>query len=89
MTPLQQAVLPSVIAAFAVNLEAVLSRLLVRALGQFAWVMPELLRTKRMPLQALRGVLSLACWGRRGCVSGSARCGWPRPRPSHPSAMSG
>lgn len=78
MTPLQQAVLLSVIAAFVFNLEATLTKslvgvpaatiVLVRALGQFAWVMPELLRTgpdllrtKQMPLQALRGVLSLAC----------------------------
>ena len=41
-----------------------------RSLGQLAWVAPllitvgpELLRTKQMPMQALRGALSIVCWG--------------------------
>ncbi|MBO1076348.1 DMT family transporter [Roseomonas marmotae] len=80
MSPIQQAVLLAVAAAFLFNLEASLTKLmvgvpvetilLVRSFGQLVWVAPlllrtgpDLLRTKQMPMQMLRGLLSLISWG--------------------------
>ncbi|MBC9205935.1 DMT family transporter [Roseomonas aerophila] len=43
---------------------------LARSVGQLAWVAPlllatgpDLFRTRQMPMQALRGLLSIICWG--------------------------